>query len=95
MSNKTIGKEDVRHMAALSRLQISEEEQELFARQLGDILGYMDVLARVDTNAVNPSTARPCIRAPCGKTWPNAAAGAKKCWPTPPKRTGSILSCRA
>lgn len=44
MSNKTIGKEDVRHMAALSRLQISEEEQELFARQLGDILGYMDVL---------------------------------------------------
>ena len=47
MSNKTIGKEDVRHMAALSRLQISEEEQELFARQLGDILGYMDVLAQI------------------------------------------------
>ena len=54
MSSKTIGKEDVRHMAALSRLQISEAEQDMFARQLGDILGYMDVLSRVDTSAVEP-----------------------------------------
>ena len=41
-------------MAQLSRLSVSEQEQELFARQLGDILGYMDVLAKVDTSAVEP-----------------------------------------
>ncbi|MDD4701614.1 MAG: Asp-tRNA(Asn)/Glu-tRNA(Gln) amidotransferase subunit GatC [Desulfovibrio sp.] len=52
--NKGIGAKEVAHMAQLSRLSVSEQEQELFARQLGDILGYMDVLARVDTSAVEP-----------------------------------------
>ena len=52
--NKGIGSKEVAHMAQLSRLSVSEQEQELFARQLGDILGYMDVLAKVDTSAVEP-----------------------------------------
>lgn len=52
--NKTISREEVAHMAALSRLSVSQEEQSLFARQFGDILGYMDVLAQVDTSAVEP-----------------------------------------
>lgn len=52
--NKTISLEEVAHMATLSRLSVSEEEQTLFARQMGDILAYMDVLARVDTNDVEP-----------------------------------------
>ncbi len=52
--NKTISPEEVAHMAALSRLSVSEEEQALFARQFGDILGYMDVLAQVDTENVEP-----------------------------------------
>lgn len=52
--NKIISLEEVAHMATLSRLSVSEDEQALFARQMGDILAYMDVLARVDTNAVEP-----------------------------------------
>ena len=52
--NKTISLEEVAHMATLSRLSVSEEEQTLFARQMGDILAYMDVLARVDTSDVEP-----------------------------------------
>lgn len=52
--NKTISREEVAHMATLSRLSVSSEEQSLFARQFGDILGYMDVLAQVDTSAVEP-----------------------------------------
>ena len=52
--SKTINLEEVSHMAALSRLSVSEEEQTLFARQMGDILAYMDVLAQVDTNDVEP-----------------------------------------
>ena len=35
-------------------MSVSEEEQTLFARQMGDILAYMDVLARVDTKDVEP-----------------------------------------
>ena len=52
--NKNIGPKDVAHMAALSRLSVGKEEQALFARQLGDILRYMDVLAQVDTAEVEP-----------------------------------------
>lgn len=52
--NKTISLKEVAHMATLSRLSVSEEEQALFARQMGDILAYMDVLARVDTSGVEP-----------------------------------------
>ena len=52
--NKTINLDEVSHMASLSRLSVSEEEQTLFARQMGDILAYMDVLARVDTSDVEP-----------------------------------------
>jgi len=52
--NKNISLEEVAHMATLSRLSVSEEEQTLFARQMGDILAYMDVLARVDTKDVEP-----------------------------------------
>ena len=52
--NKGIGSKEVAHMAQLSRLSLSGQEQELFARQLGDILGYMDVLAKVDSSAVEP-----------------------------------------
>lgn len=52
--HKKISPEDVAHMAALSRLSVSREEQALFARQFGDILRYMDVLAQVDTENVKP-----------------------------------------
>lgn len=54
MSEKTISQADVAHMATLSRLHISPDEQALFARQFGDILAYMDVLAEVDTTGIEP-----------------------------------------
>ncbi len=53
-AHNTISREEVAHMAALSRLRVNDEERELFARQFGDILGYMDVLAQVDTDHVEP-----------------------------------------
>ena len=52
--NTTISQDVVAHMATLSRLAVSDEEKALFASQLGDILAYMDVLAQVDTSAVEP-----------------------------------------
>ncbi|MDR2054343.1 MAG: Asp-tRNA(Asn)/Glu-tRNA(Gln) amidotransferase subunit GatC [Desulfovibrio sp.] len=51
---KTVSRDDVLKMAGLSRLQPAEDEQALFARQFQDILGYMDTLASVDTEGVEP-----------------------------------------
>ncbi|MDO5484235.1 MAG: Asp-tRNA(Asn)/Glu-tRNA(Gln) amidotransferase subunit GatC [Desulfovibrionaceae bacterium] len=52
--NTQLGPEAVAHMASLSRLAVSPEEEALFARQFADILGYMEVLSRVDTSQVEP-----------------------------------------
>lgn len=51
---ESISIEEVRHMAKLSRLAIDENAERLFARQFASILGYMDILAAVDTANVEP-----------------------------------------
>lgn len=41
-------------MAALSRLIISADEENLFCRQFGEILGHVDILSGLDTNGIEP-----------------------------------------
>ncbi len=50
-----ISREEVVHVAKLARLNLEEDAVELYTKQLGDILTYMDTLNRVDTTDV-PST---------------------------------------
>ncbi|MBD5641789.1 MAG: Asp-tRNA(Asn)/Glu-tRNA(Gln) amidotransferase subunit GatC [Desulfovibrio sp.] len=51
---KEVSPADVRHMALLSRLLISPEEEKLFQRQFGEILDHISVLESVDTEAMEP-----------------------------------------
>lgn len=51
---KKVESRDVHHMAQLSRLVIRPEEEQVFARQFGEILGHMAILASVDTENVEP-----------------------------------------
>lgn len=44
--------EDVKKIAKLSRLYISEEETEQYREQLGSILEYVDQLQAIDTTGV-------------------------------------------
>ena len=62
-SKKTVTRQDVLHMAQLSRLTVGEDEIDLFCRQLSDILGYMDILEKVDTSSVEPLYS-PVVHAP-------------------------------
>jgi aspartyl-tRNA(Asn)/glutamyl-tRNA(Gln) amidotransferase subunit C len=50
-----ISKEQVEHVARLARLEVSEDEKAMFARQLSGILTYMDQLKELDTNGVEPT----------------------------------------
>lgn len=50
-----ISPKDVEHVALLGRLALSEEEKENYTRTLNDILGYMELLNRVDTSGVEPT----------------------------------------
>ena len=50
----SISREDVQKVALLARLELSESEIDVMTTQLGDILGYMDLLGEVDTENVEP-----------------------------------------
>jgi len=47
--------EEVRHLALLVRLGLSQAEVERFREQLSDILGAFEVLRQVDTSDVPPT----------------------------------------
>ncbi|MHC4875736.1 MAG: Asp-tRNA(Asn)/Glu-tRNA(Gln) amidotransferase subunit GatC [Planctomycetota bacterium] len=46
--------EDVRKVASLARLKLSDAEIENFAEQLGGVLQYVHVLDELDVSAVEP-----------------------------------------
>ncbi len=45
----------VRHIAKLARLTLSDAEVEKFAKELTSILQYVDILKEVDTSNVEPT----------------------------------------
>lgn len=48
---------DIRYVAQLARVALTDEEIEIFGRQLGDLLGHVNALAQLDTQSV-PATAQ-------------------------------------
>lgn len=48
--------DDVRHIAALARLGLSEERARNLVAELNTILAHMDVLSNVDTTGVDDAT---------------------------------------
>lgn len=51
----TISSDDVRHLAALSSLQLSDEEVADLQVDLTNILGYIEQLGELDTTGVEPT----------------------------------------
>ncbi len=51
-----ITRQEVRHVALLARLELSEAEEERMTGQLNSILEYMDKLNQLDTKDVAPTT---------------------------------------
>ena len=49
-------KEEVKHVAHLARLAITEEEAEKFAEQLGKITHFAEQLNELDTTNVEPTS---------------------------------------
>lgn len=50
----SVTEKDVRYVANLANLQLSDEEVELYTKDLSRILEYMDLLNEVDTTGVEP-----------------------------------------
>jgi aspartyl-tRNA(Asn)/glutamyl-tRNA(Gln) amidotransferase subunit C len=52
----TLNRQDVQRIAELARLELTESELELFTRQLGDILTYVEQIRALDTTGVAPTS---------------------------------------
>ena len=52
----TLTREDVTRIAELARLELTPGELDLFTRQLGDILGYVEQIRDLDTSGVTPTS---------------------------------------
>ncbi len=51
-----ITKQEVEHVAKLARLELSEQQQEMFTNQLSNILTYVEQLNELDTKGVEPTS---------------------------------------
>ncbi|SDJ51908.1 Asp-tRNA(Asn)/Glu-tRNA(Gln) amidotransferase subunit GatC [Salimicrobium halophilum] len=51
-----ISEDQVKHVANLARLSITEEEAQTFTKQLDDIITYAEQLNELDTEGVEPTT---------------------------------------
>lgn len=51
-----ISRSEVRHVAMLARLALTEQEERVLTDQINHILGYMDKLNEMDTSDVEPTT---------------------------------------
>jgi aspartyl-tRNA(Asn)/glutamyl-tRNA(Gln) amidotransferase subunit C len=52
----TLQREDVQRIAELARLELSADELDMFTRQLGDILTYVEQIRALDTTGVAPTS---------------------------------------
>jgi aspartyl-tRNA(Asn)/glutamyl-tRNA(Gln) amidotransferase subunit C len=57
-----LSREQVLHIAELAKLGITEEETELFAEQLSEILDYAEMLNRLDTTSISPTAQAMVLR---------------------------------
>lgn len=51
-----ISEETVKHIAKLAKLSLTPEEEERFQKELGDILDYINILDKLDTRDVVPTS---------------------------------------
>jgi aspartyl-tRNA(Asn)/glutamyl-tRNA(Gln) amidotransferase subunit C len=68
----TLTRADVARIAELARLELTPDELDLFTRQLGDILEYVEQIRGLDTSGVAPTShvlGRPVERADAA--WPS------------------------
>lgn len=51
-----VSKHAIEHIAMLARIDLTEEEKDLFGSQLSSILDYMEKLNELDTSTIEPTS---------------------------------------
>jgi aspartyl-tRNA(Asn)/glutamyl-tRNA(Gln) amidotransferase subunit C len=51
-----ISAKEVEHIAWLAKIELSQDEKELFTKQFNSILKYFEVINEIDTETIQPTT---------------------------------------
>jgi aspartyl-tRNA(Asn)/glutamyl-tRNA(Gln) amidotransferase subunit C len=86
-----IGPEEVRELAMLARLQLSEDEVARMAGDLAAILEYVDALRALDTTDVEPMTHAVPFDCPLRPDEVGASLSAEEALSNAPRREGSFF----
>jgi aspartyl-tRNA(Asn)/glutamyl-tRNA(Gln) amidotransferase subunit C len=87
-----LNRQEVLHVATLARLDLSEAEIEMFARQLSDILGYVSRLEEVDTSQVEPTFHVLPMTLPLRADEPALPIGVEEALANAPARVGTSFA---
>lgn len=86
-----ITRDEVRHVVALARLSLSDEELDRMARELDAILGYVETLSGVDTEGVPPTAHVIPLATPLRDDRPQAPIDPQKAVANAPLSAGSAF----
>ena len=57
-----IRRDEVRHVAVLARIALSDDQLDVFTKQLADIVSYIEKLGELDTENIEPMTGATALR---------------------------------
>lgn len=63
-SDSHLTKDDIKHIATLARLAVSDEKASEYANDLNSILGLMDTLKSIDTDGISPMASPHAVSQP-------------------------------
>ena len=89
--SKEIDAAQVRHVAKLSRIELTDEQVERFGRQLGDVLAYFDKLQQLDTENVEPMAHAVELRNVLADDVPRESLTPDKALSNAPQRDGDFF----
>ena len=90
----SVSNEQVRHIAKLARIGMSDAEIEALVPELNNILGWVEQLGEVDTDGVEPLTAVIDQKLRLRDDVVTTATSATRCSPTRPRRSTVSSRCR-
>lgn len=84
--------EQVRHVAKLARLNLSADEVQMFTRQLGDILEYVEKLNEIDTEGIEPTAHAADVKNVFREDKAKQGMGVEKVLKNAPARDGNFFT---
>lgn len=83
---------DVEQVARLARLELTPAEKELFAEQMGSILGYVEKLKELDTEGIVPTSHAVPMENAFREDAVRPSIGLEKALANAPERAGSFFA---